>query len=165
MSISLIEDTLLEFIIDKPKKSSSKEGDEITLKFTGSDAVKVKVPIFGIQEVTISCVGNMKLTQLKEENDWCVSGSIDVYIKDGVFTKSESGSIPHTIRVEIQNAENATAAELILAVFKNITQSPIFFTSDGTKLELTSKSSHKSYINSNGVLVLAVYIEKPTSTN
>ena len=173
MSSHALENQFLKLTIDNPKKSSSGDGDQITLNFNGSGN-DVKIPVetkFGPQKIkfALSCAGNINLTQLPKEDEWSVSGLINIHAesKNQLFkqTESESGKISNTNKVSITNAKEVKAVDLLLDVFKNIQQSPISFTSDGTKLELTSKSSHKSFINKKGELILAVFIEQVKSTN
>ena len=146
-------DKLLDFEFEKDnlKKIPSEDPDEIKLNFSGSYTI-TQSPI---SLIIISCVGKMTLTKLKEKkNEWIVTTTITI-------TDSEpklSGSITHTVQVKIPNAENATAAELILDVFKEFSESAILFTVKGDNLELvSSKSAHKSFIQ-DGVLFLGVYI-------
>ena len=133
---------LLSFGFKKDNlKKITFDSDEIKLNFKGSD-----------EAFKIFCVGKMTLTKLKKENEWSVTTSITI-------SDSElSGSITHTIQVSIQNAENATAAELILDVFKEFSESAILFTIKDNNLKLvSSKSAHKSFIQ-DGFLFLGIYI-------
>lgn len=143
-------DKLLNFGFEKDnlKKIPSEDPDEIKLNFSGSYTI-IQSPI---SLIIIYCVGKMTLTKLKKENEWSVTTSINI-------SDSElSGSITHTIQVSIQNAEKDTAAELILTVFKEFSESAILFTAKGNKLEFrSSKSAHKSFIQ-DGDLFLGVYI-------
>jgi hypothetical protein len=144
-------DKLLNFAFEKDnlKKIPSEYPDEIKLNFSGSYTI-IQSPI---SLIIIYCVGKMTLTKLNE-NKWSVTTTITI-----TDTESKlSGSITHTVHVKIPNAENATAAELILDVFKEFSESAILFTVKGDNLELvSSKSAHKSFIQ-DGVLFLGVYI-------
>ena len=148
--MSSLENTFFGFKFDTLQKSSSDDGDQIIVNFKGSATT---------DKIKIKCNGKMTLTLQTEENEWSVLTSITI------SDSTTSATITHTAQVKITNAENATAEELILAVFKDFSQSSILFTLVGTELKsVLSNSVHKSY-RENGDLVLSVYVYPRKSTS